>query len=78
MNNKLRNFRCNKCISAVSKWTRLPPTEVHTYKVTCSRCGCFVGWGSELQLQRLIHCGQNMDRAVAVAEPPGATLEDYF
>jgi hypothetical protein len=78
MKNKFLNFRCSKCFRKITKWTRLPPREVHAYRVTCGRCNCFVGWGNEPQLQQLIDSGQPIDTAVAVAEPPGATLEDWF
>jgi hypothetical protein len=78
MKNKFLDFHCSKCNSETSKWTRLPPKEVHKYRVTCSRCDCFVGWGNETQLQHLIYTRQPIATAVADAEPPGATLEDYF
>jgi hypothetical protein len=78
MKNKFLNFRCKKCKSKTAKWTKLPPTKVHAYRVTCSRCDCFVGWRNEPQLQQLIHSGRSIETAIAVAEPPGATLEDYF
>jgi hypothetical protein len=78
MKNKFLNFRCKKCISTVSKWTRLPRREVHANRVTCSLCNCFIGWGTEPQLQQLLHARQPIVTAVAVVERPGATLEDYF
>ena len=78
MKNTFFNFACRRCGSTVSKWTRLLPTNVHTYRVTCSRCDCFVGWGNERQLQQLIRSDRSIETAIAVVEPPGATLDDYL
>ena len=78
MNNKFLNFQCKQCNGTVSKWTRLPPNEIHKYRVTCSHCGRFVGWGTEPQLLQLVHVHQPIATAVAVVQPPGATLDDWF
>jgi excisionase family DNA binding protein len=45
------------------------------YRVTCSFCGCFVGWGNERQFQQLLKSQQPL---VTDVESPGATLEDWF
>jgi hypothetical protein len=78
MQNKFLKYHCRKCTGTVCKWTRLPPSEIHKYRVTCNRCGCFVGWGNEAQLQEIIRSGQRLETAVACAEAPGATLADYL
>ena len=78
MKNKFLNFACGRCVGTVSKWTKLPPKEVHAYRVTCSRCDRFVGWGNERQRQQLIHSDRSIETAIAVVEPPGATLEGWF
>ena len=75
MKNRHLNFRCKKCKSKTAKWTRLPPTKVHAYRVTCSYCDCFVGWGNERQFQQLLNAQQPIETDV---ESPGATLEDWF
>jgi hypothetical protein len=75
MKNKLLTFHCKRCRSKVSKWTRLPPNEVHTYRITCSRCHLFIGWGTESQFQQLLDARRPL---VADVEAPGATLEDWF
>ena len=74
MKNKFLNFACRRCGSTVSKWTKLLPTNVHAYRVTCSRCDCFVGWGNERQRQLLL-AWQPLETDV---ESPGATLEGWF
>ena len=78
MKNKFFHFACRRCASTVSKWTRQLPTNVHAYRVTCSRCDRFVGWGNERQRQQLIHSDRSIETAIAVVEPPGATLEGWF
>ncbi len=78
MKNKFLDFHCRKCNSETSKWTRLPPSKVHAYRVTCSRCDCFVGWGNEPQFQQLLDARKPLVTAIADVESPGATLKDYL
>ena len=68
MKNRYLNFRCKKCKSKTAKWTRLRPTKVHAYRVTCSYCDCFVGWGNERQFQQLLDAQQPL---VTDVESPG-------
>jgi hypothetical protein len=78
MKNKFLNFRCTKCSRKMTKWARLPPKEVHAYRVTCSHCNCFAGWGNQAQFEQLIDSEQSFDMALAPAELPGATLKDWI
>ena len=77
MKNKFLNFACRRCKSTAAKWTRLLPTNVHAYRVTCSRCDCFVGWGNERQRQQLFLL-TGRSKLYCRCQPPGATLEGWF
>jgi len=78
MKNIFLGFTCNQCRSGVCRWTKLPQTEMHAYRVTCNQCGRFAGWGTEAQLQSLLLSGQKIETAEARIEPPGASFEQYY
>ncbi len=78
MTNRFLNFRCRKCSSTIIKWTRQSPNAFHKYRVSCSQCDSFVGWGKASQFQQLLAAGQHFVTAVAEVESPGATLKDWF
>jgi hypothetical protein len=65
-------------MGATLVWAKLPPAEIHAYRVACKRCERFVGWGTEPQHQQLLYARESIETVQARVEPPPATLKDLF
>ena len=70
-------FKCT-CHDPGSKWSELPPHSMHRYRVECDRCGKFIKWGAETELNDRLGALQKISVIPYTPEPPRATLHAFF
>jgi PHP family Zn ribbon phosphoesterase len=69
-------FNC-QCQNASSRWSEMAPTEMHSYRVECDRCGKFIKWGAKDELEHRVRVRDKIT-VVPWIDPPSATLEKFF